>query len=193
MKTLIGSDIAVYLKSTEIDAFGDVIGILLEVTESELYVQKCNCTNKCIYIIPRDNVKYCTVASLPADNKIIYQEQPHLQEEQETLTALDHVIEVYINNELATTIPVPPTFSLDRWNENIMRVLAGNADVKVLLAGKKQKAIDYYPGKVYIEIERDKVSEAQSNTFSMSKDLTTEYLNPSEMVMRFNSFLKKEE
>ena len=74
-----------------------------------------------------------------------------------------------------------------------MRVLAGNADVKVLLAGKKQKAIDYYPGKVYIEIERDKVSEAQSNTFSMSKDLTTEYLNPSEMVMRFNSFLKKEE
>ena len=189
MKNLIGTDIEVYLKCSN-NAEYDVRGILIEVTEKELYVQQGK-INHSIFVIPRDNVKYCAISSLPVETKVIQQTESVGMEEN---PIPDNVLEVYINNELATEIPLPPTFKLDVWNDNIMRVIGGNPDVKMILAGRTQKSIDYCPGKVYIEtVGGEKAVNSDVNTFSMSKDITTEYLNPAEMVTRFNQFLKKDD
>jgi hypothetical protein len=198
VKNLIGNEIDVCFKSSTNSTSGDIRGILLEVTDSEIYVQNTEINNPFVWVIPRDNVKCYIISSLPSINKLICQNQTIEDNVQEIAQneiippQQENILEIYINNELATTIPVPPTFKLDVWNENIMRILIGNPDVKALLAGKIQKSIDYYPGKVYIDIESEKSIVGQINTFSMSKDITTEYLNPSEMVTRFNSFLKKD-
>jgi len=202
MKTLIGSDIEIYLKSTDDNSVSDIGGILIDVTESELFVQHPDVGQSCVWVIPRDNIKYCKISSLPVGNKMITYNEP-VQQQEKAIRGKDiqeNCLNVFVNSALTASIPVPPTFNLSVWNDSIIRVMAGNPDVKAALSNKIQKSIDYFPGEVYIcaedekEIVIEEASDEKENNFSMSmgKNITTEYLNPSEMVMRFNSFLKKD-
>ena len=204
MKSLIGNNIEVYLKSTDGNAT-EIYGILIEVTESELYVQCANINKSFVWVVPRDNVKYCTIPSMPMGDRMIntYREpERQVEEEQEAEQEPEEQEEppepeekcltVFIDGDMLVSIPVPPTFNISTWSDNIMRVLAGNPDVKSALAGRTQKSIEYFPGEVYIElIEGEKQAPPEPDDFSMGGNIATEYLNPIDMVTRFNGMLKK--
>ena len=165
MKSLLGKEIEVCFKSSKDNINGEIRGILIEVTDSEIYIQNMEINKPFVWLVPRENIKCCIISSLPPEDKVIVGDPSIIQEKAEVVK--ENILEVYVNAELIVEIPVPPMFALDAWNESI----------------------DYYPGKVYIEVEEENKVD---NTFSMNKDITTEYLNPSEMVARLDSFLKKD-
>lgn len=189
MKKLIGNVINVFLKSSEeIDPI--VSGILLDVDSDTIYVHSA--VNENLFAVPISNISHCTSDNMPkGERKIVddHIQQPSIiknDSKEDTINNLD----IFINNNIITSIPVPPTFKLDTWNENIVRIFMGNQDVRTALSGRTQKSINYYPGKVYIEVE-DVIPPSQlpdgnvSNTFAMG-GASTEFLNPSQMVARLN-------
>lgn len=201
MKILIGNEIDVYLKSSNCNTVPDVGGILIEVTDGELFVQGAGTTM--IWVIPRDNIKYCTILTMSTGDRIItkHEEQKKEISKQENNLQCEQFdtthLKVHVNGELIADIPVPPTFNMSRWHEGIMRTYMGNPDVMQFLVNKIQKSINYYPGKVYIEAEEEIVEENKSkescaqNTFAMGADITTTYLTPTEMILRLDSLKGK--
>lgn len=181
MKRLIGCAVRVYL-----DAVKDVsiYGVLMDVTSESAYIEN----NTETFIVPRQKVLYCTIEnSSPAEQQV--QRDPPAPSPEK--------LSVYINKEHITDIPVPPTFPLDKWSENIFKVAIGNPDVRSLLAGKIQRAVDYYPGEVYITVEDPQYPiaehQAQNNSFAMSfgGSPEAEFLNPSQMVARLQNTSSK--
>ncbi|MFA5023375.1 MAG: hypothetical protein WC523_00260 [Patescibacteria group bacterium] len=194
MKNLIGNMIEVHLKSSDKDE-SSIYGILIEVTEGELYVQNSETTY--IWVIPRDNVKYCTISSLPLENKIISKHE-NRQEKQplgptpqppKNQLSHDNILNIFVNNDKITSIFLPPSLDISVWNDTIANILASNIDVKNALTNRTQKSIDYYPGEVYINT--DEVVETAQNTFSMN-DFMSKELSPSELITRVQGFKKKE-
>lgn len=204
MKKVIGNEVWVFLRSS-IGTIGDIFGLLVDVDDESLYVQNFDANNPTVFIVPRDNVKYCTTTSLPSTSLTLdavekqFRQEPieHLQTKQEELKP--QALNIYINKEHIASIPVPPTFNLETWNENIMRIIMGNPDIRIILANKIQKSVEYWPGEVYIELtDEDTSTELQQNneqqdqnSFSMSNgpggDITTKFVNPSQMISRLNS------
>lgn len=205
MRLMIGNEIWVFLKKEYINStFGDIIGILIEVTDDSLYVQSLDESCTRIFAIPRENVAYCTTDEfLKAERNIVRgqptvghapsaseQQEAPVQQGQQQEPVIDR-LNVYVNKQQVASIPVPPTFPIHEWNENILRVIMGNPEVKASLAGKVQKEIEYYPGEVYITIENivppsqmpDVLNE---NTFQMGGQPTTEFLNPVQMAQRLS-------
>ena len=211
MKRIIGNEIWVFLKSSNSPS-GDIFGLLIDVTDDSLYVQCLGLDNQEIYIISQNNVKYCTTKYLPTAGRVIAKTiisvpQENINEEKEELKHPE-CLDVFINDNMVASIPVPPTFNLSVWNDNIVRVILGNPDVKSLLAGKIQKSIEYYPGEVYIQITEEEeewkeetqddtilnkqMENQNQNTFVMGGgDAATQFLNPSQMVSRLNSAVRR--
>jgi len=159
MRKIIGNEISVFLKTSEGD-LPDINGLLIDVTEENLFVRG-DINDPRVYIIPRDNVDYCTTDHMPSADRVVrtytnpqpqlepQPTQPEVAQPQQPPSMLN----VYINQERCASIPVPPTFDLTTWHEGIMRVIMGNPDVHALLAGKVQSSLEYYPGEVYIDTE----------------------------------------
>jgi len=208
MKLLIGNEIEVYLKSTQGTTL-DIFGILVEATDGELYVQCANPSIAKVWVIPRENVKYCTTTSLTLDDKAVrtqaevrIEQKPQSEPEPEAqkIKYDPTKLKVYINKEFFIDIPVPPTFNLSNFSDDIMRVYMGNPDVHCYLANKIQKSIEYYPGEVYIEIEdivpeeitdETVVSNKIPNTFSMGGGkIATKYMDPKEVLAMLENGLK---
>lgn len=205
MKKAIGSEVWVYLRSSA-NTVGDIFGLLVDVDDDSLYIQSFDTNNQIAYIIPRDNVKYCTTSVLPSANLAIDPGEPKsqqdatshiIQQAKQEEPKPDH-IDVFVNKALVANIPVPPTFNLDVWNESIMRVIMGNPDMRAMLANRIQKSLEYWPGEVYIELTEEEPQELQpeieepvGNSFSMTdggqKDITTKFVNPSQMITRLNA------
>jgi hypothetical protein len=214
MKRVIGNEIWVFLKSS-VSSVADIFGLLIDVTDDSIYVQCLNPTDPEVYIVPRDNIKYCTTKYLPTSERVItkttvnnYTDNAVIQESQQQLPAQQQTrldcLNVYINKELISSIPVPPTFNLNVWSDNIIRVIMGNPDVKLRLGEKTQKSIEYFPGEVYIEITDDdnkgqenlfineNEKDDNQNTFTMhNTDAATQFLNPSQMISRLNAAAKR--
>ncbi len=205
MKKAIGNEISVYLKSSDCGIY-DVYGILVDVTEETIYVQSCAEIDPEIFIVPKDNIKFCKTKYLPETNRILpsYSADQPKQNHKENIETEEQVqptcIDVFVNDEKITSIPVPPTFSLDTLNDNILRVIMGNPDVRTILKGKVQKSLEYYPGEVYIEVvdtvEQEQAQEQNDstiqNSFSMnSGNVATQFLNPSEMIQKLNAAVKR--
>jgi hypothetical protein len=205
MKKIIGSEIKVYLKTSD-----TVVGILVDADENSMYVKSYDVSlDYGIFVVPRDNINYCTIRSLPVGKTTLtYREEEPLLTPQSFVKPEDpeqpmHTIQspsflnVYVNEQRVAHISVPPTFDLLRWNDNIMKVVLGNPDVRFYLANKVQKSISYDCGELYIEAEDAFVSSPESNvenplsdnTFSMGLggNVATQFLNPAEMVTRLNS------
>jgi hypothetical protein len=206
MKKVIGSELNVYLKSSMTTIIADIYGLLVDVDEESIYVQGFNVENPELFIVPKDNIKYCKTTMMPSANLTVdVPEQPKnkepdhviVQEQPPAAKPVDPYLNVFINEEQVARIPVPPTFNLSEWNDNILRVVMGNPDVKSLLANKVQQSISYWPGEVYIEVSEETVEEPmpqdndEQNSFSMGGDIAQQFLNPSQMVMRLNSVTKK--
>jgi len=198
MRKIIGNEISVFLKTSEGD-LPDISGLLIDVTEENLFVRG-DVHDPRVYIIPRDNVNYCTTDHMPSADRAIKTYTPPQQvqhPEPVVQSQQPSILNVYINQEQCASIPVPPTFDLSTWHDGIMRVVMGNPDIKAFLAGKVQSSLEYYPGEVYITIEGGNSAPEQEvhprppnspNTFSMSGgDVTTEFVNPSQMVTRLQN------
>jgi hypothetical protein len=206
MKKLIGSEIVVYLKSSD-SSLGDVFGLMIDTDDESIYLQGLGMTPSKIYAVPKCNVKYCTAAeaALHIDDSIttsrLIAEKSMEREEIIQEPASDNTLDVFVNKELIVSIPVPPTFKLAEFNDNIMKVIMGNPDVHYVLKDMVQESIDYYPGKVYINAKAIQVEPqgqySQQNTFAMSSggpgsgDISKQFFNPSQMITRLNSSLKK--
>lgn len=207
MRLMIGNEIWVFLKKEYINnTFGDILGLLIEVTDDSLYVQSLDESRTHIFVIPRENVAYCTTDEFPKAERNIargqptvghapssyeQQEAPVQQEQPQQQEPVIDRLNVYVNKQKVVSIPVPPTFPIHEWSEKILRAIMGNPEVKASLAGKVQKEIEYSPGEVYITIE-DVVPPSQmpdalsENTFQMGGQPTTEFLNPLQMAQRLS-------
>lgn len=180
MNKLLGSNVDVHLKSgTDI-----ISGIMFEAEEDHIYIR--NDSNVFI-IVPKDNIKYYTSESLH-----------NISQEEHVVDAPTSSLTVYIDNALVSKIPVPPTFNLLEFNDNIMKVVLGDQDVKIALSGKIQKSIEYVPGEIsiYTTANDTTIDEKQSDvtqSFSMSGatgEAVSSYLNPSQMVTRLKNVTK---
>jgi len=204
MRELMGNAVEVVFKSER-----DVVrGIMVEVTDRTVYVQSA-VEGQGVFAIPRDNIEFCLTSSISTrSSDFINMSSPPKRSAPAPTAIPDSAPEVnrpprepeeqvaylsvFVNNNQIAHIPVPPTFNLEQWNDNIYRVVIGNPDVRQFLAGKVQKSIEYRPGKVYIETTEvqppSQLPEREhENTFSMGGSPMTEYLNPSQMVTRLNS------
>ena len=180
MKKLLGKEIDAFLKFDN-----DIIsGILFDYEDDCVYIQN---SIDGLVAIPKENIKYYATNSGTTNHSIENVER-HTQSS----------IEVLVDSVLVANIPIPPTFDLSSFNNNIMRTTLGNPDVQAALTGKVQKSIEYFPGTVNImtnsalnhEVQSD---NSQQNSFVMSSSGSpiSTFLNPSQMVGRLNSMKKK--
>jgi len=197
MRKIIGNEIFVFLKTSSGDVW-DFSGLLIDVTEESLYIRG-DISDSRIYIVPRNNVDYCITDEMPSAERTVVAKNSQPESIVAEQSQQPSTLEVYINKEKVTSIPVPPTFNLMAWHDGIMRVIMGNPDVKSLLAGKKQKSLEYYPGEVYIDIEDGYAPEScpnstdTPNTFVMGEggDPATDFMNPLQMVTRLQNTTKE--
>lgn len=185
MKKMLGNKVDIFLK------FGDEIsGILFDIEIDCIYVQA---DAGVLIAIPKENIKYY-VCGLLSNSELIGKPTKELQQ-----TILD-ALEVTVDQVFIIKIPVPPSFDLSIYNDDIMRVVLGNPDVQVALSDKIQKSVEYFPGRIHIITNGEDtipVTPTDKNTpqdsFSMSGpgDPTGSYLNPSQMVNRLNNSIKR--
>lgn len=195
MEHLIGNKVWVNLKNDE----ETISGILIHVEEYYVYVQMENSAN--LYVVPKQNVKYYVTNNFSSQSKILpstYEEPEPPQEEQQQETR-PGLLSVFINGDHISDIPTPPTFKMDVFNDDVMRVALGNPDVQTILAGRKQKQVEYSPGKLYIttiteEEEGQGVGPSDSgnsSTFVMGGNLGKQFMSGQQMVDMLNSAVKK--
>jgi hypothetical protein len=181
MKKIIGNEICVFLK-TAVDDVPDLSGLLVDVSEDELYIRDTDEVSR-LYIVPRDNIKYCTTDVLPTTERAMMVERPT------TDATKPNALEVFLDGNLIAQIPVHPTFKTEEFHDGIMQVVYGNPDVKCALNQRVQKSLEYFPGKVYITSEavHDTQSEGQK-PFVMGGygNISNKFMNPSQMISRLN-------
>lgn len=194
MKKLIGNQICVYLKTVS----DNIYGLLVDVCEDNLYLQGRE-NDPQVYIIPLSNINYCTTAAMPISSSsesslVSYEPREQLMEKQE-----DSEITVYIDDDHVTDIPVPPTFDLSKWHDDIIKVVMGDPAVKATLQNKIQKHIEYYPGEVYIVTDSDPRTTKMpspnnsSNVFTVDGSPAQSFLNPSQMVTRLQNSSRRKD
>jgi hypothetical protein len=210
MREIIGNNIVVFLKRKYDETKDNIAGLLVEVTDRTLYVQTSSEVPR-IFAIPKENVEFCTTDSLPPKTRQFVNDTVKLggpsriQKQITSNTSSDVIIEkprkavinrlnTFVNGDCIASIPIPPTFPVDQWNDKIMKVVMGNPEVRSAVTGKVQKSIEYFPGEVYIEIDEvvppSQIPEIGSNTFEMDGSPITENLNPSQMIGRLNKTVK---
>lgn len=179
MRKIIGNEICVFLKTSD----DDIVGLLVDVTEDELYLRDVSEMSR-LYIVPRENVKYCTTDVLPTSERTL--PPPENRPQQNVTEENLRFLEVFVDGHPVANIPVHPTFRLDEWHDGIVQVVLGCPDVQVAVAGKVQKSIEYSPGKVYITTEGEVVQQEGQRAFVMGGSVANSFLNPSQMVSRLN-------
>ena len=212
MKRIVGNQVIVKLKEIQKE-HKSLSGVLIEVSEDSLYLQEMGESPK-LFVIPRENVLYCSTDHFPTTKRNVVLDQPRNDTAVLNNTGTQKVelnvqseedsdpngIHVYVNGEYFTYIPTPPTIRLDAWNDNIVRVLANNAEVQHVLSGKVKKSVEYNPGEVYISIEElvppsqmpDRSPGYIDNSFSMNAGSpSTTFLSPSQMVSRLQNMSKR--
>lgn len=199
MERLIGSDVEVHLKSNDV-----ISGKLFDVEDSYVYVQR---NIERFITIPKENIKYYVSRSFQnatsVSNVESYQ-QPRMQhEEPMQKTGQITELEVFVDDEFVTAIPVPPTFNLLKFNDSIMKVALGNPDVQAILSNRVQKAVEYSPGKIMFFTSGDEdaapvynpVAPTSPNTFAMggvgNGNPASAFVNPSQMVTRLNKITQE--
>lgn len=206
MREIVGNNIVVFLKRKCDETKDNINGLLVDVTDRTLYIQTSSEAPR-IFAVPIENVEFCTTDSLPpktrqfVNNAVNLGIPSRIQKQIATNTSSNSVVDqpkevvidrlnTYINGNCIASIPIPPTFPVDQWNDKIMKVVMGNPEVRAAVIGKVQKSIEYFPGEVYIEIDEvvppSQVPETGSNTFEMDGSPIAENLNPSQMVGRLN-------
>lgn len=202
MKKLVGNVLEVYLKTED----EPLTGILVSVEDGELYI-KADAGSK-VFVIPRHNVSYYTTDRVPPSSSRVIEEPLRRATPIEAVpTALPVStglgFKVFIGEQLICQIPVPPTFKLDVWHDDIMRVAMGDPDVRSVMLGQVQKAVEYFAPdetgwaelKFTVDVDESAITQQvlprkSENTFSMGGNPTTEYLSPSQMVARMNKTVK---
>ena len=211
MQKLIGFNIEVHLKGdTEF-----LTGLLVEVDDGEIYIKEA-VDSLNILVIPRSNIKYCITNTVPKVSRTILSETDTQHDNHNALpenlraqhkSSLNGVgINVFINKQLITSIPVPPTFKLREWHEDIQSIYLRNSDVKIALTNKVQKGIEYFPPHEHNEwaevhilvydcndtLNYPNTEKKENNTFSMSTGgaVANTYLSPSEMIARLERPIK---
>lgn len=199
MEHLIGNKLWVSLKNDE----ETLSGILIHVEEYYVYIQMENSTN--LYIVPKHNVKYYVTNNFSSTSKVLPNPEPqepeHPPPPQQQQQQPPGFLSVFINGDHIVDIPTPPTFRADVFNDDVMRVALGNPDVQSILAGRRQKQVEYHPGKLYIttvteEEEGEGVTPpsdpGSQNTFSMGGNLGKQFMSGQQMVDMLNSAVKKQ-
>jgi hypothetical protein len=199
MKRLLGNKVHVFLKSDD----EIVSGILFDVDDGCVYIQS---SVETFVVIPKENVKYYTSSS-PSELKV--RESSDSGYAEESLKSVEGIkqpeinaLDVYVDQIFIVKIPVPPTFDLSAFNDNIMRVTLGNPDVQVALSDKIQKSVEYFPGQIHIitdggnyttpaPVEPNTQPPQDSFAMSNSGSPVSSYLNPSQMVSRLNKVAQK--
>lgn len=201
MKKLIGNEIEVRLK----DSGETICGLLVMVEDTELYLQASD--NDRVFVVPRENVRYYVTNKIPSVSRVIdtnpqsqlQSQQTQSQQFSEPVTSFGVGFRVRIDDQVVCQIPVPPTFDLDVWHDDIMRVAMGDPDVKVAMLGRIQKQVEYFAPdeEGWAEVKFSTLVDENAMTqqvlpkpggfnVNMGGNPATEYLSPSQMVARMN-------
>jgi len=188
MEKFIGSHVNIRLKDGE-----TVSGLLINSDENYEYVQIPSSAD--MYVVPKQNIKYYLADNIfikrasAEEQKII---SPPATEKQE-----DRSLSVHINGDFITRFLTSPGLDLSKFSDDMMRIVLENLDVQKILAGRRQKSIDYYPGNVYIvtvgEDEESVAPVASSsipNSFGMDNSLG-QFKTGTEMVSMLNSSVRR--
>lgn len=186
MKRLLGNKVEVFLKLCN----DTMSGILFDDDDECIYIQSEVDT---LITIPKENIKYY-ISSSYLDSNVI-EKTDRIQEPRQTQQSIIDALSVYIDQVFVVKIPVPPTFNLSTFNDDIMKVTLGNPDVQVALANRTQKSVEYFPGTIHIITHGEPINEPVpllQDSFSMSSSggPANTYLNPSQMVGRLNKISK---
>jgi hypothetical protein len=198
MKRLLGNEVDVFLKTDEI-----ISGILFDIEDEYIYVQSDDAG--VFVVVPKENIKYYTSGGSHKSNIIMSSQQESYNKLPDPPTSYDklpgpNVLSVYVDQELIVKIPVPPTFDLNSFNDNIMKITLGNPDVQAVLVDRNQKSVEYFPGQIHIITDGGNYTTPpivnpppQQDSFSMSNSGSpmTSCLSPSQMVSRLNKVAKK--
>jgi len=178
---LIGKTVNVFLKSGEVKS-----GILFDMEEGYVYLQSDPALS---IIIPQNNVSYYTSAIA------VIKQETNLAEEQIIGT---NTLHVYVDEVRVASITLPDNIDLSSYSDKIMYFSAQDQNVKEALRGKVQMAAEYYPGQLFISTndgggKQNALAQNVPTTFGMSHSGSpiTEFLNPSEMVTRLDTSMKK--
>ena len=208
MHNKIGDRISIILKDKEQTI---IPGVLKDISNDFI----CVVSDGCEYYIPEQNVNYgfCSVGAknTKSDNSVVEEDkttnadsnrlivhassQAVIKEDKTTnADPNEYILSVYVNENLIEKIPVPPTFNLNSFHNDIYKTALGNPTVASYLQGRKQKTASYCPGELYIEVYVDNDEPVIDNTevpntFSMdvadsSSDFTNAFLTPKQIVNR---------
>ena len=195
MEQLIGNKVYVSLK----DKDETLSGLLIHVEEHYVYVQMDSNVN--FYVIPKSNVSYYVSDRLPTTSRILpgISRVAEVEPEMPQAPSAPRALEVYINSDLITAIPVSANFDFNKFSDDTMKAVLGNANVQSILAGRRQKSLEYSPGKVYITTvseDEEQVPEdahpdsTTPNSFSMGST-ASEFKTGPEMVSIINNSVKR--
>jgi len=191
-----GSKVNVVLKQED----DTITGVLFDIEDDCIYLQiDVNTT----ITVPKENIKYYVSVSLTEKqsyngNLMVTPQNDQLSQSQQTTNIKESKpvltsIKVLVNQAFITEIPVPPTFDLSVFHDDIMKVVLGNGDVQAVISGRVQESLEYLPGEVRISVRDNESIQAdmtqQQDPFSMSglgTHATNNFLNPSQMVSRLN-------
>lgn len=198
MHKLIGNLIEVCLKTDD----PPLSGLLVSVEHGEIYI-KSNIGAK-IFVVPRQNIKYYITDRVPSGRSKILDDsvkETSSQLVENTPPTVNTGISIIVNGSHICNIPVPPTFELDVWHDDIMKVALGNPDVKSVMTGVVNKSVEYFPPnesgyaiiKFEVETSNDFVEQPSNNnsdgdnTFFMGGNPTSDYLSPAQMAARMSN------
>jgi len=206
MEQLIGNKVYVSLKNED----ETIAGLLIHVEEHYVYVQMEGDSH--MYVIPKANVKYYITDNLPGASRVLgpivpvqpptptpSQPAANVYTAPEVDAPAHRAITVFVNGDPIANIPVTPSLNLKQFTNDTMKIILSNPDVQAIIAGRKQKALEYAEGKVYITTageEEESVIVASNNdsppsTFSMGGNPAQDYMSGQQMVDILNKAATK--
>jgi len=189
MENLIGNMVRVFMISGD----KSLDGILIGFEEDLVYLQKMDNSEQ-TYVIPEKRISHYLVEKIllaPSVPIVINNEE--LRSETKIIP---NELEVHIDAVHITTIPLPPTFNLAVFSDDILRIIWGNPDVRSILTGKNQESLEYFPGKVIIKTQSTPIvlsNNESSKQVSFNMGVSSpamSFLSPSDMVLRLNNIVK---
>lgn len=183
MNKLLGNEVEVVIKEESIT------GLLFDIDDEFVYLQ----SGPKVYSIPKDSVRYYI------SNGINAPEEETQKSVERQITLLQVVVDGDLVSEIDTSAMGVDLNDYQSANK-FMTIAASDMDVQEALRGRIQVQAEYSPGCLVIETRPDdeynpseKVSVVDKVSFSMGggKNPMADYVNPSEMVKRVDSLVRK--
>lgn len=194
MEHLIGKIVQVSLKNDD----ETLSGLLIHVEEYYVYVQIEGTQD--MYVLPKANIKYYVTknfssSDIALDSPVVQIKSDDIARPASDVSA-DNTLTVMVDDIIAAVIPLVPSFKVDRFHDDIVRVALGDPGVQNMLGSRSQTGMEYDVGvlKITTNTAASPITPA-SNTFSIDGGMSpsgmgSQFLTGEQMVGMLNSTVK---